>query len=82
MAATKTEKPAAKMVPVFIERASGEDPFVWVGVNGKSWSIPRGKTVEVPEHVAKVLEQQKKFKEYAYQCAEAEKQKAYSVQGK
>lgn len=33
---------------------------VFVGINGKSWLIKRGETVEVPWNVAKVLSRREK----------------------
>ena len=43
-------------VKVTLPRArDGEETEVFVGVNGQSWRIQRGKTVEVPACVAEVL---------------------------
>ena len=64
MAASKTapEAPAEKNVKiprrtVFLPRANpGEDNFVVVGVNGKTYKIQRGVSVEVPYFVAEVLD--------------------------
>lgn len=53
MAAAKNEK----MVSVYVPKIPGEDPTLFVGLNGRSWSIPRGKRVEVPEDVARIVEE-------------------------
>ena len=45
------------MVSVYVPKISGEDPTLFVGLNGKSWSIPRGKRVEVPADVARIIEE-------------------------
>lgn len=45
----KTEK-------IFLPKApQGQEPDVFVGVNGKGWRIARGLEVEVPAAVAEVL---------------------------
>lgn len=47
---------AEAKVKVTLPRArDGEETEVFVGVNGQSWRIQRGKTVEVPACVAEVL---------------------------
>lgn len=45
------------MVSVYVPKIPGEDPTLFVGLNGRSWSIPRGKRVEVPEDVARIVEE-------------------------
>lgn len=51
MSDTKTKTP--KMVEITVPRGSSkEDPNLYVSVNGKSYLIPRGKTVSVPAAVA------------------------------
>lgn len=52
MATVKTETP---LVSVFVPKVPGEEPILWVGVNGRPWSIPRGKRVEVPDYVARIV---------------------------
>lgn len=54
---------------VFIPRAmGGEQKFVMVGVNGRRYQVPRGKTVEVPlplyERIMIMLEAETKAQEY------------------
>lgn len=57
---TKTETKAVKanpmkeMVSLHIPKVSGEDRCVYIGLNGKAWSIPRGVTVQVPKPVADI----------------------------
>lgn len=49
-------KTGAKTETVFLPRASEtEQQFEFVGVNGKFYQVPRGKSVEVPAEVAEVL---------------------------
>ena len=48
---------SAEMRNVFLPRISGEEDTVFVGLNGRSWQIPRGKRVEVPAAVAAVLDE-------------------------
>lgn len=49
-------KTGAKMESVFLPRASEtEQQFEFVGVNGRFYQVPRGKSVEVPAEVAEVL---------------------------
>jgi hypothetical protein len=55
MATVKNAEP--RMVSVFVPKVPGEDPILWVGLNGKAWSIPRGKRTEVPVDVAEIVYQ-------------------------
>ena len=52
-APVKANKP--KMVTIKLPLTRKEQDDVFVAVNGKSFLITRGKEVEVPEYVAKVL---------------------------
>ena len=36
---------------------AGEDPNYHIGINGKTWLLPRGKTSKVPRYVAMAYEQ-------------------------
>lgn len=46
----------SKMVEIKLPRpAKGEEPTLFVGVNGKGYRIKKGETVIVPEEVAEVL---------------------------
>lgn len=53
MAIVKNVEP--KLVSVFVPKVPGEDPTLWVALNGKAWSIPRGKRTEVPADVAEIV---------------------------
>jgi len=61
---------------VFLPRISGEENTVFVGLNGRSWQIPRGKKVEVPACVARVLDESERnariASAYAKSCQQAE----------
>ncbi|MBE6990210.1 MAG: hypothetical protein E7426_05645 [Ruminococcaceae bacterium] len=53
-------------VTVLIPRGrKQEENFVIVSVNGRSWKIMRGVEVEVPRHVAEVLENARMMAEAA-----------------
>jgi hypothetical protein len=64
-AAKEAQAPAAnsgdELVPIrlFKDNERYKDD-VFVAINGKSWQIKRGETVEVPKYVADVLEQSMK----------------------
>ena len=55
MAATHPIDPMQEKVSIHIPKASGDEPILFVGLNGKNWTIPRGKTVEVPKPVADII---------------------------
>lgn len=49
------------MVDVFVERgAQHEDPNFYVGFNGKTYILPRGKTSKVPKAVADEINRARK----------------------
>lgn len=50
-----------KKVRIKLPLTRTEKDDVFVGVNGHSWLIQRGKDVEVPWYVAKVLQRQEKM---------------------
>ncbi len=53
MAEKKTNSAEKDMVTIRIDRVPGDgDPNVVVGLNGKNYVIPKGKSVEVPRAVA------------------------------
>ena len=56
---------------VFLPRISGEENTVFVSLNGKSWQIPRGKKVEVPVAVARILEESERNARIAGAYAQA-----------
>lgn len=83
MATTKTEaKPVNKeMVSVFIPKMSGEDQMFFVGLNGKNWNIPRGKSVQVPKAVANIVEQHNRAQETLDKYREERQKLMHQVQG-
>ena len=56
MANTATTSKTVKKVKIKIPKTRENSDDVYVAVNGKSFLIKRGETVEVPEYVAEVLE--------------------------
>ena len=50
-------KETKKMLPIYLERASGENAIQTelVSVNGKDYLVPRGKEVMVPEEVYEAI---------------------------
>ena len=72
---------AAKTVSVFVPKVPGEDPIMWVGLNGKSWSVPRGKRVDVPADVAEIIRQREVNVQVADEYA-AEKRHDYDEAAK
>lgn len=57
MATVKSKKPANEQkVAVYLDRAAGgEDNYLRVGVNGRMFQVPRGKTTMVPRAVYDVI---------------------------
>ena len=56
MAAKKTEIKNDNRVKITLPRAKGSEPKeVFVGINGVNYLVPKGKTSEVPECVAKEI---------------------------
>ena len=53
---TQTVETKVKMVKIKLPLTRNEKEDVYVAVNGKSYQIKRGETVEVPEYVKEVLE--------------------------
>ena len=68
-AETKTEK----LVTIKLPRIKGESDTVFVSINERNWLIKRGVAVDVPECVAKLIDQQDAAIEEAYQRKEAAK---------
>lgn len=81
MATTKTPETKPVMETVFIPKIPGEDETVFVGINGKSWLIPRGKSCEVPVFVADMLRERQRRQEAADEFSAAEKEKAKIIHG-
>lgn len=56
--AEKEEDDLNAMVKIKVPRLPGSDrQDMFVGVNGNTWLIQRGKTVEVPKYVALVIQE-------------------------
>lgn len=58
--ATVNKDPMQEKVTVFVPKIPGDDPMLYVGLNGKGWNIPRGMNVEVPKPVADIIAQSQK----------------------
>ena len=57
MAAVKSnaEKQMAEMETVFVPKEGREDDTLYVSLNGRTFLIPKGKSVEVPKPVAAII---------------------------
>ena len=57
---------------VYVAPGSGKDKgTIFVGVNGRGYYVPRGKSVSVPPEVAEVLKNREAMLEYAEQYSES-----------
>ena len=56
----KEANPMKEMVEIFAPLVSGEENSIFVGINGKGWTVPRGKKVQVPKPVAELIERSQK----------------------
>ena len=73
MATTKKEN----YVDIFVDRDPGDtDPNVFIGINGKSYLLPKGETVKVPPEVKAEYERIKRAKEARYKNSDKLLQKA------
>lgn len=72
MATEKNTEKTEKMVTIRLPRIKGAPDAEYVSINERNWLIKRGVSVEVPECVAKLLEEQ----EEALEAAEERKEKA------
>lgn len=77
MATAKKEN----MVSVYVPKISGEDPTLFVGLNGKSWSIPRGKRVEVPADVARIIEEAERNAQIADEFSDVKRKEMDVIHG-
>jgi hypothetical protein len=75
--ATNVAEPKTKMVKIKLPLTRSEKDDEYVAVNGKSYLIKRGETVEVPDFVAEVLEHKE---EMLAEAMEFEAQAAANVQ--
>lgn len=69
-ASMKPINPMDEKETVFIPEVSGEDPCIYVGLNGKGYMIPRGKRTVVPKPVADILYASEAFKRSAKKYSE------------
>lgn len=65
MSDTPKTKPTAKELRELVEVTppaprNGEDSNYHIGINGKTWLLPRGKTSKVPQYVKMAYEQAEK----------------------
>ena len=75
MAETKAAtKPKTVKIKLPLTRYEKDD--VYVAINGKSYLIKRGETVEVPEDVVEVLENKERMLRIAYDFEEQASAKA------
>lgn len=82
MAANTTKtNPMQDMVSVYIPKTSGEEPNMFVCLNGRTWLLPRGKHSEVPRPVAEIIWQSEKAQAEAEEFAEREKEKMNTIFG-
>lgn len=51
-ASKETKTGGEKLVEVYVELKSKDDPDLMVSVNDETWLMPRGQSHKVPEHVA------------------------------
>lgn len=67
-----TQNEQADWVTVYVDPGSGKDKgTIFVGVNGRGYYVPRGKSVSVPPEVAEVLKNREAMLEYAEQYSES-----------
>ena len=69
-----TNKPKTVKIKLPLTRYEKDD--VYVAINGKSYLIKRGETVEVPEEVVEVLENKERMLAIAYAFEEQASAKA------
>lgn len=61
--AATTYDPWKDMKDVFLERSGRDEPkSLYVCVNGRDFMIPKGKTVQVPAPIARLVESHKRAK--------------------
>ena len=68
-------------VSVYVPKISGEDPTLFVGLNGQSWSIPRGKRVEVPADVARIIEEAERNAQIADEYSDGKRKEMDVIHG-
>lgn len=82
MAAKTTTPPVVEeRVTVFVEKESGEPPMLFVGINGKNWQIPRGKSVQVPKSVADMVNARQRMKRFRDEYSSRQQELSKEIQG-
>lgn len=81
MAAAKQAVAETKKETVYLPYVSGEDPYVFIGINGQYWQIPRGQKVEVPEVVADQLRSMDAAQMAAQEYSDKEIAKSTKIMG-
>lgn len=72
MAKTKETAVDNGKVKLVLPRArAGEEPNLFVCINGVNYLIPKGKSVEVPAFVAKEIERSMQAEDFYHDAAEA-----------
>lgn len=79
--ASKPIEVTEERVTVFVPKMPGEDPTVFVGINGKNYLIPRGKRTEVPRNVADVLRMAEEQADRAQAYEDQQREKMSIIQG-
>lgn len=74
MAKAKVEE-KRDLVEINPPRVSGNDPTVFIGINGVNYVIPRGKTSKVPRAVAEEFYRSQAAQDAMYDAQEALKSK-------
>ena len=81
MAAKNETLSNEERVSVFVEKESGEPPMLFVGINGKNWQIPRGKTVQVPKAVKDMVDARIRMKRFRDEYSSRQQELSSKIQG-
>ena len=68
-------------VSVFVEKESGEPPMLFVGINGKNFLIPRGKSVQVPQAVKDMVDARIRMKRFRDEYSSRQQELSSKIQG-
>lgn len=60
---TETEKPQDNTVELMLPLVPGEPDTIFVGLNGKGYTIQRGETVRLPKAVAAIIQDSQRAKQ-------------------
>ena len=81
MAAKNATLSNEERVSVFVEKESGEPPMLFVGINGKNWQIPRGKSVQVPKAVKDMVDARIRMKRFRDEYSSRQQELSSKIQG-